>query len=256
MGNCKLPVRIMLTLAVLMVGMAMSPMAQAQRERLSREQKQHLKTLAMETRSRTETERENLRRARMELFNVYQGYSLDERKAKAAQNRISTAQLDLLNSHLDNQIRLRAVLSREQFLDFRRLIERHRGRGMGGLGPPEDAGVDRLPDRQMLENLGLRPDQRKRAAALGDPMRDRAKLIEALRRASKQMIDIYGEYDLDKAAAKKLIEQIHRGQGELAALTHKEQQALRSVLTPTQFAQLKDLTARRIRQHRPAGRRR
>ena len=65
---------------------------------------------------------------------------------------------------------------------------------------------------------------------------------------SRQMIELYRRYDLDAAAARKLIESIHASQQDLASLNLKSQQALRSVLTQAQFQTYSSAIAQKMRQ--------
>jgi len=210
-------------------------------------QKDQLKALALETREKTMRVRDELRRARQELFQVYRVYELDERKARAAIDRISKSQLALLNLHLDNQLDLRRVLTEAQFTGFCQRMSRRFGHGEAGMLHFGDEGpLDRLPDKDLLQAVGATPEQGGRLVRLGG-LREKGRVIEKLRRDSRQMIDLYSRYDLDTPAARKLIDSIHQGQSDLAAANHKAQQALRSVLTQQQFDRLQEETAKRIK---------
>lgn len=212
---------------------------------LSPGQKDKLKALAADTRDRTERARDDLRRARMDLADVFSSYQLDLRKAKAVQDRVSKAQMDLLKAHLDNQIQIRQVLNAEQFEQFNEMLSRRMPGGqMGGFHHIEP-GPDWFPDGRILRDMDLTPDQMKRLRSVKEP--ERRKVFEKLENDSRQMIQMYQRYDLDANAARKLVESIHSTQQDLAALNLKSQQALRAVLTQAQFEKYRDTMAEKIR---------
>lgn len=210
-------------------------------------QKQQLKDMALAARQKTEREREDLRKARGDLLAAYQRYDLDERKVRSALQRISKDQLDLLNAHLENQLDIRQVLDRDQFGLFWSVLSRGHGPEMIPMPPPEDMLIDRLPDRPMLDQLGLSAEQRRRAESFVGPTPQKTKVIEKLKRDSRQMIEVYSNYNLDTAAAKKLIQSIHDSQDELAELSYKKQQAIRAVLSESQFLRLQSAMTERLR---------
>lgn len=214
-------------------------------------QKRQLKALAMDTREKTERERETLRHARLDLLHVYMDYNLDEHKAKVALDKINKAQFDLLNAHLDNQIALRGILNADQFAAFTNMVMRRRGPGVAGLAGPAD---DMLPgvglNKRTIDSMNLNPDERKKGEALATQMRRRGKIVEKLRRDTRQMLDLYSNYNLDVPAARKLIDGIHRDQITLSEMNHKKQQLLRSVLDEGQFQQIKSDAAQRMHDFR------
>lgn len=210
-------------------------------------QREQLKSLAMETRRKTDRARAELRNARAVLYAVYRVYELDDRRAKAAIERINSTQLQLLKIHLENQLEIRQVLDSAQ---FRQMISRaHDPRGMAW--PSMDNGIaDRIPDRQMIEDLGLGAEEKRRALALTGTNAERTRLLEKLRRDTRQMMELYSRYDLDTAAANRLIESIHSSQIALTAQNHKRQQQLRKVLTQRQFERLQKTIAERLQSMR------
>jgi Spy/CpxP family protein refolding chaperone len=184
-------------------------------------------------------------RAHRDLFRAYGNYNLDEHAAKAAIGKASKAQLDLLNIHLGNQLGLRRILSSDQFADFWSRVNKRAGKvGMGLLGPHDDALWDEIPSRELVDLVGLTPDQTKRIKQPGLGQQ-RKKVVDRLRRDSRQLIDLYTNYSLDAGAARKLIDSIHASQRDLANLSHKRQQNLRSVLSESQFGRLMDEIAKR-----------
>lgn len=200
---------------------------------ISDSSKNQLKALAADTRTRTMKERETMRRARYDLMQVYSNYTIDERKAKSAQARISAAQLNLLNIHLDNEIALRSALNAEQFQQFRKMLSRHAGDGrMLVVAPPEEDILDKLPDKPMLDALGVSA-QNQRALRPSNP-----KLISDLRDLSKQAVSLYGNYSLNEANCRKLISSIHGKQSELISLQHRRQHTIRQALNEDQFQKL------------------
>ncbi|MGC8862999.1 MAG: Spy/CpxP family protein refolding chaperone [Armatimonadota bacterium] len=243
--------------ALIFAALALATCAWAEPTDFGPAQRDRMKALAAEMRGKMERARYELLRARMDLFQAYSVYDLDERKVRAALDRIGRAQLALLNLHLDNQIELRRILNESQFSEFRRRMERF-GRHMAGVFGPHSDGpmgrlpdMDRPPDRELLERIGVGADQAKRIWREADSTAAKA-IVDRLVRESKRLIDLYTRYDLDVDAARKLIDSIHRSQMDLAELNHKNQQTLRAVLTEQQFERLQQEISKRFRpgQHR------
>ncbi len=217
---------------------------------ISPAQKERLKSLAIETKQKIDRRREELTRARWELFQAYQTHELDERKIKTILDRIKRLQLELLNVHLENQTAIRRVLNQEQFRSFWNRVNKHMGNAMIKVAPHEDSIFDRFPDKDTLAQLDLTPEQMKyMKGIIMSPQRRR--IIENLRRDSYRMLELYARHDLDIATARKLIDSIHESQIELTILNHKKQRAIRSILTKPQFEKYVELFSKRIQEHRP-----
>lgn len=247
MKNRSHYIAIWVALIAILSGLCAECVAEAKLD-ISDSQRDQLKALASNTRDRIGREREALRRARMELLKAYSTYDIDEGKVKAACARIDAAQLSLLNIHLDNEIALRDILTEDQFKAFREMMRRRmRDPQMLVMAPPEEAVLDRLPDKQMLDSLGIPAEKRKRL----DPTFKNTKAIEGLRTASKQLLDMYSNYDLDSTAARKLIDRIHRTQSYLLMLQRLRQREIRRVLTEDQFKTLQEEITKRISEHQP-----
>lgn len=213
---------------------------------VSDSQKDQLKNLATNTRQRTIRERESMRRARHDLLQVYSRYTIDERKAKIAEGQIGASQLNLLNIHLDNETALRNLLTADQFKQFRSMMKRQMGNARPlVIAPPEEDILDKLPDKQMLDSLGVSEANQKRLQP------SNARLITDLRGSSRQLLERYAEYSLDTANCKKLISNIHAKQVELLNFQHRRQHAIRQVLTPDQFQQLQREIAKSVSKRDP-----
>ena len=223
-------------------GLATAGLAES-RMGISDGQRDQLKALASNTRDRTGRERDAMRRARMELFEIYSKYDIDERKARAARDKVSAAQLSLLNIHLDNEIALRNVFNADQFRSFGDLMKkRFHNPEMLVLSAPEDALLDRLPDKAMLTDLGIEKDDQKRLK----PNPQGTKAIRDLGRDTDLLLDLYSSYTLDSAAARKLIDGIHQEQIALLTAQDHRQKDIRDVLSEDQFQKLKQEIMKRI----------
>ncbi len=234
--------------ALVLVVIALALPANAQN--VAPKQKEQLKSLALQTRRDSEAARAGIRRARIALVAAYSNYKLNERTVRLACSTIDVAQRSLLSTHLDNQIGIRRILNPDQFRRFLEMTRKGREPNIDVMPPPEDALMDRLPDRQMLSGLGMTSEQSKRAPQLIGPSAEKKKVIDKLRRDSKRMLDLYSDYNLDVAAARRLIDAIHASQTQLSEINHRKQQLIRSVLTESQFQQLQDEIVRRIKEHR------
>ncbi len=234
--------------AVVLAALIASTCAWAGPADVSPAQRDELKGLASDTREKAHRVRDELVQARTELFQAYRMYDLDERRVKAAIERVGKSQLALLDLHLDNQIAIRRILNESQFNEFCRRMKRSGGHAGGLFSPHEERLIDRLPDKEMLQAIGATPDQSRRIwRDASDP--ERRALAERLMRNSKQMIELYSRYELDVAAARKLLDTIHQSQMDLAGLNRRNQQTLRSVLTEQQFDRLQEEISKRIKQH-------
>lgn len=243
--SLKIWIAIFFILAGIIAGSAASA-----RGGITPSQKEQLKGMASDTKRDVMRERDNLKRARKDLFKAYQSYNIDEKKAKSALDKISQSQLDLLTLHLNNQKKLRDVLNEDQFQEFQQIIQNHRH---GGMMPPLGEMIaDNFPDKKMLDSIDISDAQEKqiRRQMIDGPQKMR--IVQKLRRDSRQMIEIYSNYKLDEAAAKKLINSIHQDQQELAMIGYRKQQAVHSVLTPEQFDKLKDQMDKRFKDGRNA----
>jgi Spy/CpxP family protein refolding chaperone len=200
---------------------------------------------------KTTRERQTLWQSRTDLMNAYQSYKLDDRKALAAIDRINRAQLNLLNIHLDNQIRVRKILNSQQFGDFRTVMEKSFGAGGRDTDASLDIPFSKLPDQRMLDKLGLSTQQRARARALTGPSPELAKAVTRLQSDSRRMAGLYNNYSLDTAAAKKLIAGIHNSQRDVSRAIYQKQKLIRSVLTASQFEKYRAEMNQRM-SHKPA----
>jgi len=239
---------------LLAIGVLASASPSDSRIGISQGQKDQLKALAANTRDRTGRERDAMRRARMDLLLVYSSFNIDEHKAKAARESVSAAQMSLLNIHLDNEIALRNVLNSDQFQAFRDLMKRRmRNPEMLVLAPPEEDVLDRLPNKAMLDSLGVSADAQKQLL----PSPEGFKAIQGLRRSSAQMLDLCSAYTLDSTAARKLIDNIHQDQMSLLAAQHHRQHTIRQILSEDQFGRLQqEITKRMAERERRHDRRR
>jgi len=224
---------------------------------ISPSQKDQLKALAANTRDRTGRERDSLRQARTDLLKAYSTYSIDWHKLGAIWAKISSAQLSLLNIHLDNEIALRNILKEEQFKALREMMKkRTRDREVRVIAPPEMDILNRLPDKQMLDSLDVPAEKQKQLEDL--PNGD--KTIQALKDSSKRLLDLYSNYDLQSADARKLISAVHQKQVWLLKQQNSRQRQIRRILTQDQFQKLQQAIAKKLaerenrhpwRDHRP-----
>lgn len=231
---------VLLKLAAICVVLAalIASSAAADRPGLSQDERDKLKSIIMQTRDKAQRERNVIRRARQKLFETYTSYDLNERDIKSALNDISQSQLRLLQLHMDSQIAIRKVLSRDEFQQIRDNLKRKHEPGTF-LIPRDEALLDKFPDSDTIARMNLPPAQRRRLASAVAPSPERQKVVDKLRKDSKQLMEEFSQYDLDTGAARKLIANIHDSQVDLAALNHKKQQAIRRILNENQFQQLR-----------------
>lgn len=231
------------TILALLLGLGTQARAAGPDLDISSSQKDQLKALASHTRDRTSRERDALRQARTELMRVYSTYGINYGKLKTTWEKIGSAQMSLLNIHLDNEVAIRNILKQEQFKTLRSMMKRRlRDREVHFVAPPEIDVLDRWPDERMLDDLKVSEEKRK----LLQPDPAKEKTTEELRRTTKQLLELYSNYDLDTAAAKKLIGTIHRKQTLLLLQQTRRQRLVRAVLTQEQFKELQQQIRKKI----------
>lgn len=87
--------------------------------------------------------------------------------------------------------------------------------------------------------LNLTPIQQKKLSAVQSASRTRAEqLFGQIRQLRERLSGLYESYNFDPAEARRVNQELNRVQGQLLDLRLSEQQQLRGVLSPDQFAQL------------------
>lgn len=87
--------------------------------------------------------------------------------------------------------------------------------------------------------LNLTTQQQQKLAALENASHAQAgQMIGQIEQIRRKLADLYGTYDFDVNAARRLNQDLNRVQGQLLDLRLSEQQKLRGILSPDQFAQL------------------
>ena len=215
---------------------------------LSADQKQKMKAIGMSARATIESQRKTLRSARMDLVDAYKVYKLDDHKAQDAMSRIGAAQKALLESQLDDQTKIRQVLSAEQFADFQKMISsRMRHPGVAIEPPFEEKALEEELAGAMPAASKLSPEQTKAADRITRVGQRRQEAMGRMRESSQQLADLYSKFDLDPKAARKLIDAIHHDQMALMWMAHRRQQAIRAVLTEDQFNALGQAIEQRLK---------
>jgi len=198
--------------------------------------KAQMKSFGAQVRMRAQRQRGALALARISLAQVYVDYRIDPQKMRDAETAVAKAQQELLNMHFQNQIALRRLLNAGQFGRFSVVMKdriRHRRKN-----PPEEAAEsfpDRLTDPATIARTSVTSDQVRRLRA----MPDKKAVTDKLKKDIGQLIALYDNYNLDIDAVRKSMAVVHQDQRQMAAVTHRRQQILRSVITADQFEQLK-----------------
>lgn len=249
--------RLTTTLGILTLGLAMlgvgAQVAVAESDLgISDSQRDQLKALASNTRDRTAREREALRTARAAMLKAYSSYKYDWDKIKSARDKIGSAQLSLLDIHLDNEIALRNILKEDQFKSFREMLKKHlREREVRMIVPREADILVRVPNKQMLDTLNVPSDKQKQLETAGDC----TKAVEELKQASEKLLGMYAGYSLDASTARKQIAVVHQKQVTLLWKQHFRQKSLRKILTEEQFNKVQQEIQKRMSAGDQPGRR-
>jgi Spy/CpxP family protein refolding chaperone len=174
---------------------------------------------------------------RKRLHETYDDYRLNEAKARDSIRKINSLQLDLLNISLDREIRIRSVLSSEQFDHLTRLV----GPDRFGQGDVADGSRKGPRPRRPLPQLGLSSDQKdiveKSWKKWGQESRD---AFNDMQHNLQAMAGVYQKYRLDEGSAHRLIGKINKLQLRRLQLHLEHQEGLRKILSAQQFRTLRE----------------
>lgn len=201
---------------------------------LTPEQRERLKNHVREAQSEMRGIRMDLRDVRLNLYGQFREYRLDERRVQNSVRRINDLQRSLLDSNLENQLRLRDILTRGQFESLQEAVhDRDVERDGPHVWPGDDGPVGNV------DRLRLSSEQKERIKRLWRSSRETAAdLGTKLRSSSQDLQRLYMDYDLDQKQANKIIDRIGDTQLDLLKATVSRQVELRRILTEQQFRAL------------------
>jgi Spy/CpxP family protein refolding chaperone len=210
---------------------------------LTTAQRPKLQKLITDSRTRTMSVRRDLRRGYTELFTQLGNYNPDAKHIHETVRRINTAQLNLLNTHLESQMGLRKILTKDQFQNLRETIPdtingeiRTKPRSNGVNGP-------KMGD---VKQLGLSSDQQEKIKRLFQSSSERMKsAVQRVQNGSNSLRQLYLDYDLNVQQAKSRITGLNRAQQDVLKVTISRQEDLRKILTQQQFETL----SKSVRRH-------
>lgn len=244
-------IRRLMTGAVVAVALLSGGAASAETFGLTNEQIQKLKNLGSDSRKEIETHRDVLKKARVDLAGVYGAYQLDDERAQLLMGKINRAQKGLLDGLLKSQVEIRQIMTAEQFSGFSEMVKA-RARGMEivldvPLLPAED-GAWESEIAARLRDGKFKPEQEKYVKVAKWVTEKKPESISRLRKSSQQLGEAYLKYELDQDTAKKLVAAVHRDQVALTWMLHKRHQAVRGLLTESEFERLKQDVAKKVRE--------
>ncbi len=110
---------------------------------------------------------------------------------------------------------------------------------LAGASPPASADAPHADGWLSATPAGLTPQQQQRLSALEAASEGQAdRLLDQIRQLRGKLFDLYGRYALDAAEASRLDKSLNHVQEQLLDLRLSEQQQLRAILSPGQFAQV------------------
>lgn len=198
---------------------------------LSNEQRDKLQRHLKDTGQKIGDTRAQLQDARKDLFNLLGQYRPDNSRINDTIKRINGLQLRLLNIHLDSQIRLRQILTKDQFNQLSAAIEERGPRGEGGFFRGDEG-----PHPGDVRSLGLSQDQQDKIKQL---WRSSRQTMSALRdkhkSTSESLANMYLDYNLNAGQARQKISDLGDIQLSMLKAMVARQAALRKILTEDQF---------------------
>jgi Spy/CpxP family protein refolding chaperone len=198
---------------------------------LTPDQQDKMRAHLHETMGKITSARQDLQSANLDLFNLLGNYNVDHQKLQGNLRRINSCQKRLLNIHLDSQIKLRSILTQDQFQTLREQI------GDRGTRSGDDF-MDGMP-RGDVKSLGLSADQQDRIRKLFTQARENMmNLRHKFHTDSESLESLYLDYNLDVKLARQKIDLLSSTDMALLKATTSRQVELRSILTADQFQTL------------------
>ncbi|MEN6372904.1 MAG: periplasmic heavy metal sensor [Armatimonadota bacterium] len=202
---------------------------------LSDAQRQKLQRHIKESRKRTAGVVRELLQARTTLFNQLQDYKVDENQLQESVRKINGLQIRLHNIGLENQLKLRSILTKSQFAQLGEAVS---GNGVGRHIHGWPTGNGGLIGEN-LKRLDITSAQQEKIKRLFVKSRSTMQSIsQELRQNAQSLHRLYLNYDLDPQEAKTLIAKLGKTQRKAMNATVSRQLALREILTRQQFETL------------------
>lgn len=231
---------ILILFAVLMLGFSAAPtQAKGSKDRqeinLNKEQRDRLQRHIEQNKGEVADVRRQIQAARSDLSQQLRQYDVDERKVQQTIRRINDLQTRLQLIHLENQVKLRDILTKEQFADLREAVG---SRGMDGdevhAWPERDG-----PHARNVQNLDLSEQQQDRINKLFQRSTESMNvLIRKAKGDAGSLRELYLSYSLDTKRAKEIINRLSNTRLEILKTMVDRQVELRNILTKKQFEAL------------------
>jgi Spy/CpxP family protein refolding chaperone len=244
MGSSSHPWRVCAVVIAMVAAMLLLSVIPAAAERpgpgfhanlnLTPDQRDKLRKHMGDTGAKVAAIRSDMRDARMDMYRQLQNYQVDQRRLQESIRRINALQIKMLNAHLESQMRLRDILTKDQFQSLTQAI--------GGRGASRDGSGFFFGDQGMggdVKRLGLSPDQQEKIKKLWDASRSTmSALRDKLKFDSRNLEKLYLDYDLDPKVAKQRIDKLGDTELQVLKATVARQLQLRNILTEDQFQEL------------------
>jgi Spy/CpxP family protein refolding chaperone len=203
-------------------------------------QREALKKYIGASRAKMTDARNDLRSARMDFFRQMRQYRVDDSKVQDTVRRIGVSQRRLLQVVLENQLGLRRILTRTQFVQLGDAIKSRRAQEKreehGGPGMWQGFGASNVGD---INRLGLTDDQKKRIGRLFDSSSTATKAAATrLQTEMRTMRGLYLSYDLDRKRVNAQMDRVADAERGFLRQTINRQVELRKILTEDQFETL------------------
>lgn len=207
---------------------------------LSAQQKQQLKTLGDNMKRQFSDLRGKLHENRKALGQLYASYDLNEKKAKAQIQKINGIQFQLLSTGLDNQLKIRKILSQDQFQQLVKLQQDRAAEFKDRHQHKDTIEGDKLNGvGKALQKSDLTPDQKEKLRKMYH--RHEGNHYEGghfggIGPGASEIMKLYSSYNLDPKQARAAIKRVNKLQLDYMMGNLDRQKELRKVLNADQFA--------------------
>jgi Spy/CpxP family protein refolding chaperone len=230
----------LLLITVLPVSFAAAPTGRAtaalEQLNLTADQKAKLRDFIRTSKQGTQNDRKGITAERQRLMSLYCNYDLNTTQAQKSISKINSLELDLLNRRLDRRLRVRSVLTPDQFVRFRKIMDKTpRAGNRIDEELPRSMGQRRGP----LPKLNLSADQQQKIQNMWQSQRaEQERVLQSMNQDLKSMEQLFAKYHVDERAVGRLILSVNKDQLRILQLRLNRQIQLRKIINEQQFQAL------------------
>lgn len=203
---------------------------------LSADQQAKLRDFIRTSKQGTQSDRKAIMAERQRLMSLYCSYDLNVPQAQKSMTKINRLQLDLLNRRLDRRLRIRSVLTPDQFVRFRKIMDKT---PRSGNRIEEELPRNMSQRRGPLPKLNLSADQQQKIQNMWQSQRaEQQRVLQSMSQDLQTMEQLFAKYHVNEPAVRRLIVNINKDQIQVLQLRLNRQVQLRKIINQQQFQAL------------------